>query len=499
MTRKDDFVPAILSSSERNWSKVDAWSWQKVAPTIAVSPRIKAIVASFKLDNKATREEKIRAVYAYMQHHIRYVFAHLERGGYDPHSTEDILNNRYGDCKDQTILTLSLLKALGLEAYPALVQTPSSGLSDGRSPRLMFDHMIVWVPATANEDPLWLDTTGDRVLFPGIGAHLHKQPALIINGKGGDFVTIDLAKEPNSAQVDLRYSLDNQNHLIVDAQLSFNGSFEQYMRNWWKHDHNRKKRLHDIMTAIVDDQGQYELTSSALNSESLDTPMSITARFTFKQAHKTDQPMNLGVSATQLMRIFGLRTEHAFATERQNNYVIDKAFKVTLNATFKTPARYIAALTQSGEDMQYEHFRLKQHARKEGGDYAVSIEFDQPEIDITAEAYEGYSQDLRNLNTLGHWGIYWTKNSEEIDGETLAELKLKHGIHSIEYKLKESKNHLHLGQFEDAANSAQDAINSDADNAEAWFLYATATGYGGDIDKAKAAFEKAANLGYVQK
>ena len=33
------------------------------------------------------------------------------------------MERRFGDCKDKTLLLLSLLDALGIEAYPALVNT----------------------------------------------------------------------------------------------------------------------------------------------------------------------------------------------------------------------------------------------------------------------------------------------------------------------------------------------------------------------------------------
>ena len=50
---------------------------------------------------------------------IEYVQADLNRGGFTPHFAEDVFNNRYGDCKDQSILLLSLLKCIDVEGARA--------------------------------------------------------------------------------------------------------------------------------------------------------------------------------------------------------------------------------------------------------------------------------------------------------------------------------------------------------------------------------------------
>ena len=38
-------------------------------------------------------------------------------GGYQPHYFQDILKNRYGDCKDKATLLSAMLKEIGLESY----------------------------------------------------------------------------------------------------------------------------------------------------------------------------------------------------------------------------------------------------------------------------------------------------------------------------------------------------------------------------------------------
>ena len=48
---------------------------------------------------------------------------------HQPTPASETLALRYGDCKDKTVLLISLLKALGVEAHPALVNTEDNKLA----------------------------------------------------------------------------------------------------------------------------------------------------------------------------------------------------------------------------------------------------------------------------------------------------------------------------------------------------------------------------------
>jgi tRNA(Leu) C34 or U34 (ribose-2'-O)-methylase TrmL len=88
----------------------------KAEATEEIIAKAKEITAG-KNDNY----EKIKSIALFIQNNIQYIYADLERGGFTPHSPKEILAARYGDCKDQTILLIALLKAVGIESFPALI------------------------------------------------------------------------------------------------------------------------------------------------------------------------------------------------------------------------------------------------------------------------------------------------------------------------------------------------------------------------------------------
>ncbi|WP_333571004.1 DUF3857 domain-containing protein [Sphingomonas sp.] len=114
----------------------------------------------------ASKDPRTRAAMALrlVQDQVRYLFRGMDNGNYRPQAPAETWTLRYGDCKAKTLLLVSLLRALEVEAEPALV---SSGLGDLVASRLpspgAFDHVIV--RATIDGKTLWLDGTqgGSRV------------------------------------------------------------------------------------------------------------------------------------------------------------------------------------------------------------------------------------------------------------------------------------------------------------------------------------------------
>ena len=83
-------------------------------------------------------------------------------GRYQPHPAEDVLENEYGDCKDKHTLLATMLKAAGIEAWPALINGERKLDLDMPSPG-QFNHVITYVPRSGN--PHWLDTTPEVAPF----------------------------------------------------------------------------------------------------------------------------------------------------------------------------------------------------------------------------------------------------------------------------------------------------------------------------------------------
>lgn len=108
---------------------------------------------------------RAEAALALVQDRVRYVLLSLNDGGLVPADAATTWARRFGDCKGKTVLLLSILHALGIEAQPVVVNTLLGDGMDRRLPAIgLFNHVLV--RATIGGRTYWLDGTrvGDRTL-----------------------------------------------------------------------------------------------------------------------------------------------------------------------------------------------------------------------------------------------------------------------------------------------------------------------------------------------
>lgn len=492
--------PMVRRSTSRDWSLVDSWSWQKIKPSLESNgesnKRLQAIIQAMNLADDASELDKVKAVYAYLQDNIRYVFAHVGRGGYDPHPASEVIERGYGDCKDQTVLGLSLLRALGVEAYPALIQTPNDGRSPTNLVNLIFDHMLIWLPATEQRPALWLDTSTDRALFPGASQYLDGQPALIVNGKGGQLVQADTQHVANAAAIKMDIHPQNDGSFYVDAAFSFSGVFEENFRSWWKHDQQRDTTLRQMFGAIFEDKGQYQLDSKVENAEDLDQPFAIHARFSFAAGDET-APLVVGSSFAQLSRFFGIANGLQAPETRQQNFVDRRAIELHMKTFVHAPKDSLPALVASSSNRKSEYFEVQQTSQRLGKDYEITVDYRRQALNLSPEQYAQYHSALLAMGDLGPWLVSIQPDPETQEQSALAEIKSLKGENSPAYQMGLAKQFIDDGEFEQALVPAAKAVELNESNGEAWYILGVAQGFATELEASLQSFEKAEQLGYV--
>lgn len=129
----------------------------------------------------------------FVQHQVRYVAVEIDDGGWKPSPAGQVLERRWGDCKDKAHLLARLLAAVGIPSHLVLVRSGGSGRLDERFPApLWFNHCILAVPAAAVglgeragtvEGLLILDPTQDHGSPLWLGPECRGRPALLVDGE----------------------------------------------------------------------------------------------------------------------------------------------------------------------------------------------------------------------------------------------------------------------------------------------------------------------------
>jgi hypothetical protein len=168
--------PSVQVTTFASWEQVGAWYQSLQKDQLTITPAIQA-KADALTKGLTTDDEKIHAIFNAVALHIHYVGLEFGIGRYQPHPADDVLSNEYGDCKDKHTLLATLLKAEGIESWPALINsgryldpaTPSPG---------QFDHVITIVPR--GDKLLWMDSTEEVAPVGVLMSTLRDKQALAI-------------------------------------------------------------------------------------------------------------------------------------------------------------------------------------------------------------------------------------------------------------------------------------------------------------------------------
>ncbi len=147
--------PTLRVSTVESWqAAASAWA-QTVEPQLGVDAVRE--LAQGLVQGLTTREAKVAALAAWVRRNVHYVGLELEESAWVPRSSRDVIERRYGDCKDLAVLLTALLRAVGIDADPALVAAGRDRDASPGSPGLSaFNHALVRV---GSGPVLWLDGT----------------------------------------------------------------------------------------------------------------------------------------------------------------------------------------------------------------------------------------------------------------------------------------------------------------------------------------------------
>jgi tetratricopeptide (TPR) repeat protein len=221
--------PSVAWTNFKSWEDVGGWYRGLEKDRTAPDEEIKAKVAELTA-GKTTEEEKVRAVYADVATQIRYIGVAFGVGRYQPHRAEDVMQNRYGDCKDKHTLLASMLEALGLHPDAVLIGAGIRFNEAVPSPAA-FNHVITMVPVDGKD--VWLDATAEVAPYKMLMYSIRDKQALVIPSSGVAQVERTPAKLPfaSSQAMHAEGSLDKEGTVNSKLSIKFRGDDELVLRS----------------------------------------------------------------------------------------------------------------------------------------------------------------------------------------------------------------------------------------------------------------------------
>lgn len=217
-----DPYPSVRWSESKDWQSVARWAQPLYQAPDQLSPALQSEIDRIA---QASRDpqERLLAVLLFVQREIRYLGVEIGAGSHAPTHPSLVLERRFGDCKDKSLMMIAMLNALGIQARPALVNTAlGQGVREFHPTPLAFNHVLV--RAQVGDRAYWVDPT--RLPQKGVIANLF-QPnydyALVV-----DATTRDLTRMPQAivSKRTVRAVMDARNGIDKPVRYSLTSTFQ---------------------------------------------------------------------------------------------------------------------------------------------------------------------------------------------------------------------------------------------------------------------------------
>lgn len=168
--------PFVEFSTGESWASV-ATAYRSLAEHNIDPLQVKSLLPK----PGANRAETIARIVAELHKEVRYTGIEFGQASLQPAPAADVLKHHYGDCKDKSALLVSMLRAAGIDAQMALLDSgPGVDLNPDLPGMNQFDHAIVYVPAAQGSEALWIDATAEYTAVGSLPSMDEGRDALII-------------------------------------------------------------------------------------------------------------------------------------------------------------------------------------------------------------------------------------------------------------------------------------------------------------------------------
>ncbi|MEQ1733634.1 MAG: DUF3857 and transglutaminase domain-containing protein, partial [Bacteroidia bacterium] len=212
-----------------NWKSVREWAENIYKEATNEPFKDKEVLNKINSNAKNTSEKILQAVHI-VQDEVRYFGFESGINGIKPHSPNAVYNQRFGDCKDKSVLLCAILKAIGVEAYVTLIHSNAGFDLPNRLPSpYQFNHAIVAYKlegALSFIDPTMNLQGGDLNDLYVPNYHY----GLVLNGKGEALTAM---RYRNTGKKSIEYHYYVQDFLkptILKVKTIYTGSDADEMR-----------------------------------------------------------------------------------------------------------------------------------------------------------------------------------------------------------------------------------------------------------------------------
>jgi tetratricopeptide (TPR) repeat protein/transglutaminase-like putative cysteine protease len=252
----DDTPPDLFLTPDIEFST--GTSWQHVASEYARltnekvrTADVQTLLATIDLKD-GRRDDIIRRLVAALHKNVRYTGVEFGESSLIPQFPSETLNRKYGDCKDKATLLVAMLRAANIPAKIALLDAgPGLDINPELPGMGMFDHAIVYVPASGANPDLWIDATAQYSQAGTLPWMDYSRWALIVDEKTESLKQTPQLTADHNMQLELRdFALAEYGNAAITEIDQVTGPAEADYRKYYMED---SKQVRDNSESYVKD------------------------------------------------------------------------------------------------------------------------------------------------------------------------------------------------------------------------------------------------------
>lgn len=243
--------PYIEFSTDASWADVATRYTAAVdRQLVDAGVHLGDLIKSVDLKGARTAEERIGRLVARMHHDVRYTGVEFGEASIVPRRPAEVLERRYGDCKDKAAFLVALLRAAKIRAHVALLRATGGDVDPALPSMARFNHAIVYVPAAQGLRALWIDPTDPFSPVGELPLPDQGRLALVADARTTALLETPRAGTAANHVLEMReVRMTEEEGAHVSERSEYSGSIGRFYRDDYA-DVDRKK-IEDMLTKYV--------------------------------------------------------------------------------------------------------------------------------------------------------------------------------------------------------------------------------------------------------
>ncbi|WP_224996378.1 transglutaminase domain-containing protein [Cesiribacter sp. SM1] len=315
------------------------------------------------VQNAPTEEEKVRRILYWVQDHVKYIAFEDGMRGFVPNSAGLVYKNRYGDCKDMSSITWSMLRMAGIQnTHLAWIGTRRLPYRYAEVPTPLVDNHMIAV-YKSKEGYIFLDATSQHTQFGLPSSMIQGKEALVSLGPE-QFEVVPVPTMPATVNLhqDSLYLHFDQNSLRGSGSLSMQG-YPKTFATYSLEGTNKLEEKEKIKKVLTKGHNKFFVEDYTIsNLYDRDLPLQISYKCAIDDYHRQigkELYVNLHLERDYENDRIDLEKRKL---ERENEFCFDDRQVVVL----EVPADYKVQYLPANQEFSHPLFGFKFSYRTEG-------------------------------------------------------------------------------------------------------------------------------------